>query len=282
MEELLRLQRMEATEAEVYRQLAAMQADPGNRDVLATIAADEARHEAQLAEMTGQSVEPNHRAVRAHVRRARWLGLTYAVRRMERMESDAAETYQRLGYDQMAEEESSHEEKLIALLEEDQLSYSGSIVLGISDALVELTGVLVGLTFALASLSQVALAGLVTGLAAAFSMGASEYLSAEDEGHENPLRAAVYTWGAYLCVVILLTAPYLALSLTDLPDDQWMAMAGTGLAALLILACFNHYKAVVSGDAFGPRMAKMTGIIVAVSLLSFGIGTALSAAFGLA
>jgi len=41
-------------------------------------------------------------------------------------------------------EEDEHEHKLIAMLKEKKLNYMGSIVLGLSDALVELTGALAG------------------------------------------------------------------------------------------------------------------------------------------
>jgi hypothetical protein len=38
---------------------------------------------------------------------------------------------------------------LLAMLDEERLRYIGSVVLGLNDALVELTGALAGLTFAL-------------------------------------------------------------------------------------------------------------------------------------
>ena len=63
------------------------------------------------------------------------------------------------------------------LIEEEHLNYIGSMVLGMNDALVELTGTLAGLTFALQNTRLIALTGFITGIAASFSMAASEYLS---------------------------------------------------------------------------------------------------------
>jgi VIT1/CCC1 family predicted Fe2+/Mn2+ transporter len=78
-------------------------------------------------------------------------------------------------------DEEKHEHELIGMLNEDRLNYMGSVVLGLNDALVELTGALAGLTFALQNPSLIALTGSITGIAAAFSMAASEYLSTKSE-----------------------------------------------------------------------------------------------------
>lgn len=47
------------------------------------------------------------------------------------------------------DEEKKHEKEVVGLINGDLLKYMGSIVLGSSDALVELTGTLAGLTLAL-------------------------------------------------------------------------------------------------------------------------------------
>ena len=52
---------------------------------------------------------------------------------------------------------------------DEERDYSSSVVLGISDALIELTGILAGLTFALQDMELIALSGLVTGVAASVS-----------------------------------------------------------------------------------------------------------------
>jgi len=70
---------------------------------------------------------------------------------------------------------------LIDLISEERLKYVSSIVLGLNDALVELTGALAGFTFALQKPGLIALAGLITGIAASFSMAASEYLSTKSK-----------------------------------------------------------------------------------------------------
>ena len=282
---LLKLQRMEATEAEVYRRLARMQKDGVNRSILEGISLEEERHEAVIAGMTGEKVLPDMRKVRRQIMLARLFGFTFSVKMMESTEHDAAAEYRELGLDDIADEEEAHEENMIGMLDEERLRYSGSVVLGMSDALVELTGALAGLTFALQSLNLVALAGLVTGISAAFSMGASEYLSSRAEKKsESAVKAAFFTWISYLITVLMLVSPYLLFS-SGSSDFQGLephiqALVCTFIIGLLIVAVFNFYVSVVEGVSFRSRFIEMAAILGVVSLISYGIGIALRGMLG--
>ena len=282
---LLKLQRMEATEAEVYRRLARMQKDPVNRSILEGISLEEERHEAVIENMTGEKVRADRGKVRRQIMLARLFGFTFSVKMMEATEKDVAAEYRELGLDDIAEEEEAHEENMIGMLDEERLRYSGSVVLGMSDALVELTGALAGLTFALQSLNLVALAGLVTGIAAAFSMGASEYLSSRAEKKsESAVRAAFFTWISYLITVLLLVSPYLLLT-AESPDFHGLephvqALLYTFAIGLLIVAVFNFYVSIVEEVSFSSRFMEMAGILGVVSLISYGIGILLRGMLG--
>jgi vacuolar iron transporter family protein len=172
-------------------------------------------------------------------------------------------------------EEEEHEKALLAMLDEERLRYTGSIVLGLNDALVELTGALAGLTLALQNAQLIALTGSITGIAAALSMGASEYLStkSEDTGPtrsgdmgKSPLKASVYTGVAYLVTVLVLIAPYLVLS------NYYVSLACTLAAAVLIIALFNYYIAVAKGEPFRRRFLEMAGLSLGVAAFSFLVG----------
>jgi len=65
------------------------------------------------------------------------------------------------------------------------MQYAGSVALGLNDALVEITGVLAGMTLAFGETQTVLIAGLVTGLAASLSMAASEFLEAKQDEQEG-------------------------------------------------------------------------------------------------
>ena len=283
---LLSLQRMEATEAEVYRRLAKMQPDPVNQSILNGIALEEERHEAVIAKMTGKQVKADASKVRRQIILAKLFGFTFSVKMMEATEQDAAAEYRELGLYEIAEEEEAHEQNMIGMLDEERLRYSGSVVLGMSDALVELTGALAGLTFALQNLQLVALAGLVTGIAAAFSMGASEYLSSRAEKKaESAVKAAFFTWLSYLVTVFLLVGPYLVIQ-ADSPDFHGLephvqALLCTFAIGLLIVAVFNFYVSVVEEVSFKSRFFEMAGILAVVSLISYVIGIALRGMLGI-
>jgi len=276
---------MEATEAEVYRRLAKMQEDPVNQSILEGIALEEERHEAVIAKMTGEEVKADRAKVTRQIVLARLFGFTFSVKMMEATEQDAAAEYRNLGLHDIAEEEEAHEQNMIGMLDEERLRYSGSVVLGMSDALVELTGALAGLTFALQDLNLVALAGLVTGIAAAFSMGASEYLSSRAEKKaESAVKAAFFTWISYLLTVLLLVAPFLIFQ-ADSPEFHGLgphvqALMCTFVAGLLIVALFNFYLSVIEEASFRSRFLEMAGILGVVSLISYGIGIALRGALG--
>ena len=283
--ELLRLQRMEATESLIYRQFAAKHKDEGCKKILEELSVEEKRHEKTLSEITGKQVKPYRFMVIYHVLLSRIFGLTFAIRLMERAEQDISAAYRKLGLDDLAAEEDSHEERLSGMLSEQRLEHTGSIVLGMSDALIELTGALAGLTFALQSMELVALAGLVTGIAAAFSMGASEFLSKRTENDEgSPIKAAFFTWAAYFVTVLLLISPYLIINPEGFTlwgmETHHFALLCTFAIGLLIVAVFNFYVSVVEVQSFKHRFFEMTAILVVVSFISYLIGLGLRSWLG--
>ena len=99
----------------------------------------------------------------------------------------------------------AHKKQIMTLtdqLDEERLHYVSSIVLGLNDAIVEFTGMLAGLTFALQDSKLIAITGLVAGISASLSMAATEYLSQRsEEGHDKrlkPSKAAIYTGITYI------------------------------------------------------------------------------------
>jgi VIT1/CCC1 family predicted Fe2+/Mn2+ transporter len=165
------------------------------------------------------------------------------------------------------DEEEKHEQELLGMIEEERLDYVGSMVLGLNDALVELTGALAGLTFAFRNTRLIALSGLIMGIAASLSMASSEYLShrAEEQG-SRAVKAALYTGFAYIITVALLVLPYLLLQ-----SYAWALAATMGVAMLVILV-FNFYVSVAKDLSFRKHFLEMAGLSLGVAALSFGIG----------
>ena len=203
---------------------------------------------------------------------SRILGFTFGIKLMERGEEKAQANYAQLKgkipeIDKWIHEEETHEQKLLAMLDEERLRYAGSVVLGLNDALVELTGALAGLTLALQNVKLIALSGLITGIAASLSMAASEYLSTRSEQTDkHPVRAAVYTGIAYILTVTLLVLPYLLI------QNYIIDLVITLTVAVLIIAAFNYYISVAKDEPFRARFLEMAGLSLGVATISFIIG----------
>lgn len=271
-EKLLTYQKNEITEHHIYKRLAKAIDSPENSPILNDIAEDELRHYHDWRGYTQQDVEPDRWRIWKFYAISRIFGFTFGIKLMERGEEGAQGNYTELQgvieeASRIAEEENEHEDALIAMLDEERLRYTGSIVLGLNDALVELTGALAGLTLALQNTDLIALTGSITGIAAALSMGASEYLSTRtEESTKHPVRASLYTGGAYLMTVILLILPYLLL------DNYFVCLACALVAAVAIIGLFNYYVAVAKDEPFKDRFLEMAGLSFGVALFSFFIG----------
>jgi VIT1/CCC1 family predicted Fe2+/Mn2+ transporter len=269
---ILAYQRLEITEHHIYRNLARTARNPENRRVLETIAQDELRHYQNWKEHTGQDVQPDVIAIWKYTLISRVLGLTFGLKLMENGEEKAQTNYAELqpvipDIEAWIHDEEVHEQALINLLDEELLHYAGSVVLGLNDALVELTGALAGFTLALQNTKLIALSGLITGIAAAMSMALSEYLSTRSEKTaKQPVRAAVYTGTAYIITVALLILPFL------LFVNYYADLAISLITAVLIIAAFNFYISIARDEPFRQRFLEMAGLSLGVAAFSFVIG----------
>ena len=279
--ELLKAQRAEITEHHIYKQIAKTLPDEENRRIVEEIGADEKRHYEIWKGYTGKDVSPNKFQIWLYTTISRLFGFTFGVKLMELAEENAQINYQRIAEEipeatSVIQDENEHEDKLLTMLDEASLIYAGSVVLGLNDALVELTGALAGLTFAFRDVNIIALSGLITGIAASLSMAASEYLSTKSEETEkDPVRAALTTGVAYVVTVALLILPFLLL------NDELVSLAISLTTSVVIIALFNFYISVAKNLPFGKRFLEMAGLSLGVAALSFLIGVLIRTWFGI-
>jgi vacuolar iron transporter family protein len=268
---LMRFQKEEKTGCQVYRKLARRQKDEHNKRILNQIADDEQGHYNTYSRMTGKEVQASRWQVFKYTFLSYLLGPTFGIKLMELGEIEHQALYTKLS--ELPEipiiiaEEAKHEKELIAMINEEKLNYMGSVVLGLNDALIELTGVLAGFTFALQNPKLIALTGSITGVAAALSMAASEYFSTKSEDTDrHAYKSAIYTGIAYIITVVILVIPYILIK------NIYVSLVLTLLAAVLIIAAFNYYYAVVREENFKRRFSEMALLSMAVAALSFGVG----------
>ncbi len=271
-QKLLVAQRNEITEYFIYKRLAQMSKNERNREVLNRIAEEEKTHYQFLKNITEKDIRPDRIKILLYTLMARILGLTFSLKLMERGEDLAQSVYEEAKreiseFESIFEDENRHEREIINLLDEERLKYVGSVVLGLNDALVELTGALVGLTLALQNARLVAIVGLITGIAASMSMSASEYLSTKQESTDrSPIKASVYTGIAYILTVFFLIFPYLVLK------NIYICLGFVLINALLVVLFFTFYISVAKELSFKKKFLEMAGLSITIAIINFFIG----------
>lgn len=268
-----KMQQNELTESYIYENIAAFAKGEGNKETLFRLAAEERAHYEIWKKYTGEELKPEKWKIFKYTMIARVLGFTFAVKLMEKGESKAQNEYAVLRTEieesaSICKQEEEHEAALLAMLDEESLQYVGSMVLGLNDALVELTGSLAGFALALQNTKLIALSGLIVGISATFSMASSEFLAARSEGRTDALKSCTYTGVAYLITVIALILPYLLF-----PAEQFIPALICMLAVVvLIIAGFTYYTSVAQDQPFKSRFLEMALISIGVAVVSFVVG----------
>jgi len=276
-DELMKLvqkaQRDEEEGAILYSFMAKREKNEENKKLLEQMSKDEDIHAKVWKEISNKDIKPSKLGIMWFKFLTVVMGFTFVVKTMQKKESLA-----QVGYEQMSkelseaarilEDERRHEKELYGMLDEERLHYVGAMVLGLNDALVELTGAIAGVTFALANTRLVALTGIITGVSATFSMAASNYLAERADNNPKALKSSIYTGMAYLITVVLLVLPYLLL-----PTNMYaLAFAIMLATVILIIMFFNYYISVAKGEPFFKNFATMAVISLSVALISYIIG----------
>ena len=267
------MQQNELTESVIYQKISTFAKGEENRKTLRRLAREERAHYEIWKKYTGEELKPEKAKVLKYTLIARVLGFTFAVKLMERGEENAQDVYETLAREVeestfIRQQEEEHEAALLNMLDEERLQYVGSMVLGLNDALVELTGSLAGFAFALQNTRLIALSGLIVGISATFSMASSEFLAARSEGRTDALKSCSYTGIAYLLTVIALIAPYLIF-----PTGHYIPALLCMLAVVIvIIAGFTYYTSVAQDQPFKSRFTEMACISISVAVVSFIVG----------
>jgi VIT1/CCC1 family predicted Fe2+/Mn2+ transporter len=278
---ILGAQRNEISENIIYSRLAGFLKDKDKAAILRGIAGDELAHYKFWKTLSGREVAPDKFKIDFFVFISRVFGLTFGLKLLEKGEDLAQDAYDKIKavapeVEKIIGDEGRHENELIDLIDEERLKYASSVVLGLNDALVELTGALVGFTLALQNTRLVGIVGLITGIAASMSMAASGYLSAKQENTgKDPIKASIVTGSAYVVTVILLITPYLFFK------NIFVCLGMVLAVAIFIIFVFTYYISVAKELDFKKRFLEMAGISLGVAAINFGIGLIVRKVFGI-
>jgi len=263
----LKQQQNEIDDFTIYSMLSISDKSEANQVIFRKIAKEEQGHYTYLKTYTHQELQPRRYVVLFYLLLSKIVGISFTLKFLEKRE-EGAKAY---------EQEIHHEIELIDMLHDKKLLYAGAIVLGMNDALVELTGTLSGIALAFDKSVVVGVTGLIMGIAASLSMAGSAYLeSKENVGDDvNPLTYSLYTGISYIVTTAILVAPFFMFETISI---AMMWMFG---AALLTILLYNFYISVAKDLSFWKRVREMSFITFGVALISFGIGYVVKHYFGI-
>lgn len=275
LKKLIQFQIFEITEHYFYKELS-KRVKGKNRGVLEKISFDELRHYNIIKSFTNLELKENKFFIFKNLILTKIFGLTFAIKLMENGEERAQKNYENLInnfeenekeiFKKVLSDENNHENELLGLLDEEKVNFIGSIVLGINDALIELTGALAGLTFTLKNSSLIFVVGFITGFAASLSMASSEYLSKKAEKDESALKASIYTGITYIITVIFLIYPYLIFK------NYSFAFILTLIMALIVIFITSFFISTVKDLPFKNRFIEMAVLSLGIAFVSFIFG----------
>ncbi|MGD0145458.1 MAG: hypothetical protein ABSB53_01205 [Nitrososphaerales archaeon] len=206
----------------------------------------------------------------------RVLGLTFASRFLDRHESSVVKEYRALAglipeadkaaFEEMVADEQEHEMEFAQKIESSAIRYISFIVLGLADALVEITGIHAG-SLGIYDITEYAgIAGVTAGAAASLAMASAAFAQAKQGFHGSAKLSATYTGISYFITAIILAAPYF------LTPSMIYALGTSLFLAVVVLALISYYSTVISGKPFLRDFVEMLLIMfgVTVALYFFG------------
>lgn len=282
LQKALKQQQSEINDHTIYKALASHQDNEKNKEVFERIAKDEKAHYEFWVRITNQQIEAQKLVVWWYIILVKIFGTSFALKSLEKRESGAEEFYKELfeiypESKKIYKQEVEHEFELIDMLNDKKLLYAGAIVLGMNDALVELTGTLSGIALAFDKSLTVGLTGLIMGIAASLSMAGSAYFEAKENPSEdiNPLVYSLYTGVSYILTTTILVVPFFIFEVMS------YSLIMMFISAFLAIISYNFYISVAKDLSFSKRVIQMSAITFGVALISFGIGYVVKYYFGI-
>ncbi|MCE4606856.1 MAG: VIT1/CCC1 family protein [Desulfurococcales archaeon] len=270
----------------IYRTLASREKNVERRMILEKLANEEYKHYLYWKKILG--VECDAKVSRLFL----WvvivsriiLGLTFTLKMLERGEEETIEEYknyigslegeEKQELESIIEDEVMHESSLMSQIDETVVKYMSFIVLGLADAIVEITGVHAGFLGVTSSTIVAGIAGLVVGFSAAISMASAAYLQAKHDFERNPVSSALVTGLSYIGAVIILASPYFA------TYNMVLAFTVSVSFAVTLIATFTFYGSVVFDKRFLREFLESTGLMLGTAFAAYFFGEILGVYFG--
>jgi vacuolar iron transporter family protein len=282
LKKALRQQQNEINDHTIYKTLVSYQSDENNKKIFEKIAKEEKSHYDFWVKITKKEIKAQRFVVLWFIFLVKVFGTSFALRTLEKREAGAEEYYKELfeiypESRKIYKQETEHEFELIEMLNDKKLLYAGAIVLGMNDALVELTGTLSGIALAFDKSLVVGLTGLIMGIAASLSMAGSAYFEAKENPSEiiKPITYSLYTGVSYILTTTILVVPFFIF------ETMAYSLIMMFICAFLAILSYNFYISVAKDLNFTTRVLQMSAITFGVAIISFGIGYFVKYYFGI-
>jgi VIT1/CCC1 family predicted Fe2+/Mn2+ transporter len=283
---LIRYCEDEYTDHLVYARLAAQEQNAERKKTLQSLSEqEEAHYRFWKSLLEGYEPRPRRIFLRMILAMRRMFGITFAVKFLERHEEQVIEEYRRVRplldgepgaeLERIIADEEKHEEFFIGQINEGVVKYLGFIVLGLADAIIEITGVHAGFLGVTSSTTMAGVAGLIVGFAAAISMATAAYLQAKQSTERSPIVSAFITGLSYILAVVLLALPYF------LTGNMLVAFIVSLAMAMLLTAYFTFYSAVLFDRHFGKEFLESAVLTLGTAIATYLFGEFLGKMFGI-
>jgi len=213
------------------------------------------------------------------------LGATFAIKFLERHEKTSlkqvrtVEKYipeeDRPQFDEMVKDEQEHEVDLAAQVQGSFIKYMSFIVLGLADAIVEISGIHAGSLGVYKSTELTGLAGIIAGAAASMAMASAAYAQAKQGFQGSAKISAVMTGVSYFINAVCLAAPYF------LTKNAIEAMSVSLFIATIVLAGTSYYNSIISGSQFVRDFVELAGIMYGATIALYLFGEAMRVLIGI-
>jgi len=278
--------RDEYTDGRVYQTLSRHEKNQSFKKALEDLARGEQSHyEFWKAYTHDTAVKVNRLKVYFTLLLRLTLGLTFTMKFLERHEDALHERYRQMvknippadkaRFEAMMEEEEHQESYLMGEIHEGRVKYMSFIVLGLADAVVEISGIHAGSLGIYAKTELAGLAGVVAGMAASIAMASAAYAQAK-QGFEGSAKwSAIYTGVSYMFTAIFLALPYF------LTRSMTTALGISLVVGVTLVAAMTYYDTVISARKFKRQFGEIAGIILAASFALYIAGTLIRQLLGI-
>ena len=279
----------EAKDRAIYEALAKAYRGSNHRytETFRTLAATEQKHyDFWKGYAGGREAKPSRLATFFILNLRLLMGTTFAIRFLERHEANTIARYRAIAplipedgrgaFQDIIADEMSNERSLRDRVEGPFVKYISFVILGLADAIVEISGIHAGSLGIYNSTELTGMAGIVAGAAASIAMASAAYAQAKQGFRGSAPVSASFTGASYFVSAAILAGPYF------LTGAMVTAMAVSLTFGIVMVMAATYYNSVVSGKRFIKDFAELVAIMLAATAALYLFGDVVRVYTGIA